>query len=143
MEEQTTENVLNQFISSTTSIDFPHSFTKFDQIFGDEFQETMALSMFIETPCVFTIEEHTTPFTIPCEVGPEKFLHINAGLSEYQQAQLLKVLKKQAGAFAWEYTDMKGIHPDTCIHHIYMDPNIPPVRQPQRRMNPALKEVVK
>ena len=38
---------------------------------------------------------------------------------------------------------MKGIHPDTCIHHIYMDPNIPPVRQPQRRMNPALKEVVK
>ena len=38
---------------------------------------------------------------------------------------------------------MKGIHPDTCIHHIYMDPNIPPVRQPQRRMNPALKDIVK
>ena len=56
----------------------------------------MALSMFIETPCVFTIEEHTRPFTIPCEVGPEKFLHINAGLSGDQQAQLFKVLKKQA-----------------------------------------------
>ena len=38
---------------------------------------------------------------------------------------------------------MKGIHPDTCIHHIYMDPRMPPIRQPQRRMNPALKEVVK
>ena len=38
---------------------------------------------------------------------------------------------------------MKGIHPDTCIHHIYMDPNIPPIRQPQRRMNPALKDIVK
>ena len=38
---------------------------------------------------------------------------------------------------------MKGIHPDTCIHHIYMDPNIPPVRHPQRRMNPSLKDIVK
>ena len=38
---------------------------------------------------------------------------------------------------------MKGIHLDTCIHHIYMDPNIPPVRQPQRRMDPALKVIVK
>ena len=103
----------------------------------------MALSMFIETPCVVTIEEHTGPFTIPCEVGPKKNLHINAGLSEDQQAQLLKVLKKQAKEFSWEYTYMKGIHPDTCIHHIYMDRNIQLVRQPQRRMNPALKEVVK
>ena len=68
---------------------------------------------------------------------------MNTGLSENQQAQLLKVLKKQAGAFAWEYTDMKGIHPDTCIHHIYMDPSMSPVRQPQRRMNPALKDIVK
>ena len=54
----------------------------------------MALSTFTEAPCVFTIKENMRPFTIPCEVGPEKFLHINAGLSEDQQAQLLKVLKK-------------------------------------------------
>ena len=38
---------------------------------------------------------------------------------------------------------MKGIHPDTCIHHIYMDVSISPIRQPQRRMNPALKDIVK
>ena len=38
---------------------------------------------------------------------------------------------------------MKGIHPDTCIHHIYIDANISPVRKPQRRMNPALKDIVK
>ena len=90
----------------------------------------MALSMFTETPCVFTIEEHIGPYTIPCDVGPEKFLHVNSGLSENQQAQLLKVLKKQDGSFAWEYTDMKGIHPDTYIHHIYMDPSMSPVRKP-------------
>ena len=60
----------------------------------------MALSMFTEAPCVFTIEEHTRPFTIPCEVVPKFFFHINAGLSEYQQAQLLQVLKKQTRAIS-------------------------------------------
>jgi len=89
----------------------------------------MDLSTFSETHSVFTIEENTGPYTIPCEFGPETFLHINIGLSENQQAQLLEVIKKQVGAFAWEYTDMKGIHPNTYIHHIYMDPNISPVRQ--------------
>ena len=46
----------------------------------------MALSMLMDTPCVFTIEEHIGPYTIPCEVGPEIFLHINAELSENKQA---------------------------------------------------------
>ena len=55
----------------------------------------MALSMFTEAPCVFTTKEYTGPFTIPCEVGPKTFLHINAGLSEDKQAQLLKILKKK------------------------------------------------
>ena len=71
------------------------------------------------------------------------FLHINTGLSENQQEQLLKVLKKQAGAFAWEYTNMKGIHPDTYIHHIYMDLGMSLVREPLRRMNHALNDIVK
>ena len=99
--------------------------------------------MFTETPCVFTIEEHIGPYTIPCEVGPKKFLYINAGLSEDKKAQLLKVLKKQAGSFASEYTNMKGIHPDTCIHHIDMNPNMSPIRKPDRRMNSTLKDLVK
>ena len=37
---------------------------------------------------------------------------------------------------------MQGIHPKTCIHHIYIDDHIKPVRQPQRRMNPMMKEIV-
>ena len=86
--------------------------------------------MFTETPCVFMIEYHIGPYTIPCEVGPEKFLHINVGLSENQQEQLLKFIKKQDGAFTWEYTDLKGIDPHTFIHHIYMDPSMSPIRQP-------------
>ena len=38
---------------------------------------------------------------------------------------------------------MKGIHPDMCIHHIYTLENMRPIRQPQQRMNPALKDIVK
>jgi hypothetical protein len=38
---------------------------------------------------------------------------------------------------------MKGIHPDTCIHHIYTQGEVTPIRKPQRRMNLALKDIVK
>ena len=38
---------------------------------------------------------------------------------------------------------MKGISPKTCTHHIYIEENCKPIRQPQRRMNPNLREIVK
>jgi hypothetical protein len=82
-------------------------------------------------------------YTMPYEISPGKFLHINSGLDTDQQKQLVDILKEQTGAFSWEYTDMKGIHPDTCIHHIYTQGEVTPVRQPQRRMNPTLKDIVK
>jgi hypothetical protein len=81
---------------------------------------------------VFTIDEHLGSSTIPIEIGLGKSLYINSGLSPNQQKQLMKVLKEQSGEFAWEYTDMRGVHPDTCIHHIYIQSKVRPVRQPQR-----------
>lgn len=38
---------------------------------------------------------------------------------------------------------MQRIHLKTCIHHIYIDDNITSVRQPKRRMNHMMKEIVK
>ena len=38
---------------------------------------------------------------------------------------------------------MKGVHPSVCTHHIYIKEDRKLVRQPQRRMNPALKDIVK
>jgi hypothetical protein len=38
---------------------------------------------------------------------------------------------------------MKGILANSCTHHIYIKEDFRPVRQPQRRMNPALKNVLK
>ena len=53
------------------------------------------------------------------------------------------MLQKYSSTYAWEYTDMKGIDLKTCMHHIYIYENVKPVRQPQRRMNPNLREIVK
>lgn len=55
----------------------------------------------------------------------------------------MSMVREQTGAFAWDYLDIRGIHPDTCIHHIYTNEEMGPVRQLQRRMNPALKDIVK
>lgn len=38
---------------------------------------------------------------------------------------------------------MKGVHPSVCTHHIYIKEDCKPVRKPQRRMNPALIDIVK
>ena len=38
---------------------------------------------------------------------------------------------------------MKGVHPLVCKHHIYIKEVYKTLRQPQRRMNLALKDIVK
>ena len=53
------------------------------------------------------------------------------------------IITKIFKSFCLDYIDMQGIHPNTCIHHIYIDDQIKPVRRPQRRMNPMMKEIMK
>ena len=77
------------------------------------------------------------------EIFPGKTLNINKNLEKFQQEKLVKTLQRLSSAYAWEYTDMKGINPKTCTHHIYIEKNSKPIRQPQRRMNPNLREIVK
>jgi hypothetical protein len=69
-------------------------------------------------------------YTMPYEISPGKFLHINYGLDADQHKQLVSILKEKSGAFAYEYTNMKGIHPDTWIHNIYTQGEVTPIRKP-------------
>ena len=39
--------------------------------------------------------------------------------------------------------DLKGTSPTMCMHKILMEDDQKPVVQPQRRLNPAMKEVVR
>eukprot|EP00253_Pinus_taeda_P005544 PITA_05544 len=57
--------------------------------------------------------------------------------------KLIQLLKRYKEAFAWDYPDMKGIDPQLCTHHIYIEKDARPIHQPQRRLNPHLKDVVK
>jgi hypothetical protein len=81
--------------------------------------------------------------SIPIEIEPGKSLNINPHLTDAETQQLMKLLQENKEAFAWDYTDMKGISPDLCTHRIYIKEDCRPICQPQRRMNPNLREILK
>ncbi|GJS86063.1 reverse transcriptase domain-containing protein [Tanacetum coccineum] len=68
---------------------------------------------------------------------------ISSSLSALQKGKLLKVLRSHKKAIAWGISDIKGIDPSFCTHKILMEEVYKPCVQPQRRLNPNLKEVVK
>ncbi|RVW11809.1 Retrovirus-related Pol polyprotein from transposon 297 [Vitis vinifera] len=69
---------------------------------------------------------------------------LEEGLSEpSDMLATLQVLKRCKKAIGWQISDLKGINPLVCTHHIYMEEEAKPIRQPQRRLNPHLQEVVR
>ena len=81
--------------------------------------------------------------SIPIEVESGKTLNINPSLSLDEQKCLISLLKEHKGAFAWEYTDMRGIPSNLCTHHIYIKSDSRPMCHPQQQMNPNLRDIVK
>ena len=53
------------------------------------------------------------------------------------------VLRKYKDAIGWVIDDIKGITPTICMHKILLEENTKPTREPQRRLNPIMQEVVK
>ena len=68
---------------------------------------------------------------------------ISNSLRKEEEDQLVKVLKKHKAAIGWDIYDLKGINPSYCMHKINMEADYKPVRQPQRRLNPVMKEEVR
>ena len=68
---------------------------------------------------------------------------IASNLSNVQEERLLRVLKDHKSAIGWTIADIKGISPSTCMHRILFEDGAKPTRDPQRRLNPAMMEVVK
>ncbi|XP_075104740.1 uncharacterized protein LOC142178860 [Nicotiana tabacum] len=64
-------------------------------------------------------------------------------VNEEQEYKLIEVLRKHKRALGWTIADIKGINPAICMHRILMEENYKPIVQPQRRLNPAMQEVVK
>ncbi|RVW18935.1 Retrovirus-related Pol polyprotein from transposon 17.6 [Vitis vinifera] len=98
---------------------------------------TLELNIFHMSKKLITPEE---------EEGPEE------GLSEPLMCLLLYKSSRELfngssqrckKAIGWQISDLKGISPLVCTHHIYMEEEAKPIRQFQRRLNPHLQEVVR
>ena len=68
---------------------------------------------------------------------------ISSSLEIDQENQLLEILRTHRTALRWKISDIKGISPLICTHRIHLEEDVKPSRQPQRRLNPKIKEVVK
>lgn len=68
---------------------------------------------------------------------------IRNSLSELEEKKLLRVLRNNKKALDWSVSNLKGISPTYCMHKIKLEEDFKPVVQPQRRLNPNMKEGVR
>ena len=57
--------------------------------------------------------------------------------------KLLTILEKHQSVLGYSLQDLKGISPALCAHRIPIEPSGTLSREPQRRLNNAMREVVK
>jgi len=68
---------------------------------------------------------------------------MSSSLKTEEEEKVVEVLKANREAIGWTLSDLKGISPSYCMHKIHMEQDFRPVAQPQRRLNPTMKEVAK
>jgi len=68
---------------------------------------------------------------------------LSSSLTADDEEKVVEVLRANKGEIGWTISDLKGISPSYCMHKIHMEQDFRPIEQPQRRLNPTMKEVVK
>jgi hypothetical protein len=68
---------------------------------------------------------------------------IASDLHVAQEEKLLDVLREHKEAIGWTIEDIKGISPSVVMHKIHLEEDTKPSREPQRRLNPTMQEVVR
>ncbi|KAB2620199.1 hypothetical protein D8674_039615 [Pyrus ussuriensis x Pyrus communis] len=68
---------------------------------------------------------------------------IASDLNPNEEDKLIRVLKEFKSVFGWSIADIKGISPTMCMHRILLEEGAKSTREPQRRLNPHMKEVVR
>ncbi|KAL1364163.1 hypothetical protein AAHE18_03G198300 [Arachis hypogaea] len=71
-----------------------------------------------------------------------KYAFLGEGDTFPEEEALIQVLRTHKTAFGWSISDLKGISPARRMHKILLEDDAKPVVQPQRRLNPAMNEVV-
>ncbi|KAK8589896.1 hypothetical protein V6N12_024286 [Hibiscus sabdariffa] len=68
---------------------------------------------------------------------------ISSKLQPAQEERLIKTLWQHKEALGWSIADIKGISPTICMHKILLEDNHKPIVDAQRRLNQAMKDVVR
>ena len=135
--DETKDDSTNNFISSPSFVS-PPTFQSLNDVMVESVQADITKDFIAET--VKILPNHKS---VPIEIESSKTLNLNPNLSTTETNQVIKLLQENKEAFAWDYVDMKGISPTMYKHHIYIKDDCRPVRHPQRRMNPSMKDIVK
>jgi hypothetical protein len=136
LKDSTEDEIINKFICEPSSVT-PELYIQLTAVMESDNPEVFYSASPPQTPKTISSKSK------PIEIEPGKTLNINPHLTDAETQQLTKLLQENKEAFAWDYTDMKGISPDLCTHRIYIKEDCRPICQPQRRMNPNLKEILK
>ena len=138
--DETEDDAINSFISEPTSIN-KHVYHILNSTLHEEKQENLTEETLVSDTNIIPVLKNSKSIPIEIELG--KTLNINLDLAPDELERLITLMKHHKGYFSWEYIDMKGIPSNLCTHHIYIKSDSRPVCQPQRRMNPNLRDIVK
>jgi hypothetical protein len=103
------------------------------------------------------LEQEVKPETCPVELKQlplglqyaflygdrETLVIISDKLSNDETRMLVVTLEKYRSVIGYSLKDLKGISLSLCIHHIPMEQEHKPIREHKRRLNNAMREVVK
>ncbi|KAL6552673.1 hypothetical protein OROHE_008037 [Orobanche hederae] len=67
---------------------------------------------------------------------PELEVRIGTSVPPDLKGDLVELLRKNIGSFAWSHKDMVGISPQHACHHLKIDPTRKPVHQKRRKFGP-------
>ncbi|GJX25003.1 reverse transcriptase domain-containing protein [Tanacetum coccineum] len=106
----------------------------------EDYNKALAVSFYPRTEPIEPLEWKAPENRLkPSSVEPPKLK-----LKELpEHLELLEVLRNHKGEITWSIADIKGIDSSFCTHKILMEDEFKPCVQPQRRVNPNIKEVVK
>jgi len=67
---------------------------------------------------------------------------ISNALTSEQEDTLVRVLREHSEALGWTLADLNGLSPTLCSHKIALESDAKPKRDPQRRLNSPMMEIV-
>jgi len=98
--DETKDDIINGFISNSLYVTSIENSREEEEVYDVNFEQ-MRTTL------------HTDISLVEIELG--NYLNINPNLTIEQNKLLLRLLQKYKKEFAWDYIDMKGIHPACAL----------------------------